>query len=81
MLNEIFSRNVKKYRKQKGLSQEKLAELANLHRTYIGGIELNKRNVSLYNIEKIANALEIPPELLLRKGSDNFGEQRTKKKS
>jgi len=70
MLTHIFSENVKKYRKQKGLSQEKLAELADLHRTYIGGIELNKRNVSLINIEKIAKALEIPPDLLLKRSEE-----------
>lgn len=66
MLLKIFSKNVKKYRIQQGYSQEKLAELSGLHRTYIGGIESKSgRNVALNNIEKIANALEISPEKLL----------------
>ncbi len=67
MLLEIFAENVKKYRKLKGFSQEKLAEVAGLHRTYIAGIESITRNVSLKNIEKIASALEIDPAKLLEK--------------
>ena len=43
----------------KEISQEEFAEMCGLHRTYISDIELGKRNVSLENIEKIANALNI----------------------
>lgn len=50
---------VRKIRSATGLSQEKLAEKANLHRTYIGMIERAEKNITLINIEKIANALEI----------------------
>lgn len=57
----IFAKNVKRYRLEKGLSQEKLGFLCNLHRTYISDIETCKRSISLKNIERIANALEIPP--------------------
>ncbi len=57
----IFAKNVKKYRLEKGLSQEKLGFLCNLHRTYISDIETCKRSISLKNIERIAVALEIPP--------------------
>lgn len=57
----IFSRNVKKYRLEKGLSQEELGFLCNLHRTYISDIETCKRSISLKNIERIATALEIAP--------------------
>lgn len=46
-------------RAQLGLSQEALADLVNLHRTYIGSIERRERNVSLDNIEKIAQALGV----------------------
>jgi transcriptional regulator with XRE-family HTH domain len=48
-----------------GLSQEALAHLAGLDRTYIGGIERSERNVSIDNIEKIANALKVDVALLL----------------
>lgn len=57
----IFAKNVKRFRLQKGLSQEKLGFLCNLHRTYISDIETCKRSISLKNIERIAAALEIPP--------------------
>ena len=56
---EIFGRNVQKYRKEQRLSQEKLAEYAGLHRTYIGMIERAEKNITLVNIEKIAKALNI----------------------
>lgn len=66
MLVQIFAHNVKQYRKAHGYSQEKLAELSGLHRTYIAGIESAARNVSLNNIEKIAHALGVEPMLLLQ---------------
>jgi len=54
-----FGLNVRKYRNQKGFSQEKLAEVSGLHRTYISAVERGVRSISLDNIEKIASALEI----------------------
>jgi transcriptional regulator with XRE-family HTH domain len=60
-----FGEQVRQYRKSKGLSQETLAELTGLHRTYIGGIERGERNVSLLNIIRIAKVLEIPPYKLI----------------
>lgn len=63
----VFGGNVKKLRLKKKLSQEKLAKLAGLHRTYIGSIERCKRNVSLLNIKKISDALQVKPSILLDK--------------
>lgn len=67
MLQEIFAQNIRKYRAIKGFSQEDLAEFSGLHRTYISGIEMGKRNVSIKNIEKLANALSVSPSKLLEK--------------
>lgn len=56
---ERFGAKVRKFRLKKKLSQEKLAELANLHRTYIGQVECGKRNLALKNIDKLAKALNV----------------------
>mgnify|MGYP003990612427 CR=1 FL=1 len=53
-----FGEKVREIRKEKGLSQEELAHKADLHRTYIGMIERAEKNITLINIEKIANALD-----------------------
>ena len=63
-LMHIFATNVKKYRIEKGLSQEALAELAGLHRTYVSAVERERRNISIDNTENIANALNIDAYLL-----------------
>lgn len=57
----VFGTNLKKYRKELGVSQEKFAEMCGLHRTYISDVERFQRSISLGNIQKIANALEIEP--------------------
>ncbi|WP_365673646.1 helix-turn-helix transcriptional regulator [Okeania sp. SIO3I5] len=62
---KMFGQQVRKLRQAKGLSQEKLAELAGLHRNYIGGIERGERNVALLNILRLARALEVSPSKLL----------------
>ncbi|MBN2457141.1 MAG: helix-turn-helix transcriptional regulator [Sedimentisphaerales bacterium] len=54
---KTFAQNVRLLRKKKGWSQEELALRSDLHRTYIGSIERCERNVSLLNVERIANAL------------------------
>lgn len=56
---KVFGTNLRKFRKEKGYSQEKLAELCGLHRTYISDIECFTRNISIENVQKISNALEI----------------------
>lgn len=54
-----FGHKIRELRLKKGLSQEKLAEIAGVHRTYIGMVERAEKNITLLNIEKIANALDI----------------------
>jgi len=66
----IFGNNVRKQRRILNLSQEVLAHRAELHRTYIGMIERAEKNITLINIEKIANALEVEIKDLF-KHSDN----------
>lgn len=64
---KLFGQNILCHRKKLGISQEQLAERSGLHRTYIGDIERGKRNVSLENIVKLAEALEITASNLLAK--------------
>jgi transcriptional regulator with XRE-family HTH domain len=54
-----FGQRLREIRTQKGISQEKLAELAGLHRTYISSVERGERNISLVNIESLAEALGV----------------------
>lgn len=61
----LFGQNVQKQRKAQKISQEKLAELAGVHRTYIGMIERAEKNITLCNIERIAKALKIEIKDLL----------------
>ncbi len=63
-LIHVFSSNVKYYRQSRNLSQEKLAELSGLHRTYISALERERRNISIDNIQKIAKALNVDAYLL-----------------
>lgn len=54
-----FGQRVRELRKQKGFSQEKLAELSNTDRSYMGRIERGEKNVTLLKIYEICNAMEI----------------------
>ncbi len=62
----LFGENVRKYRRLLDISQEELAHRADLHRTYIGMIERAEKNITLLNMEKIASALQVNIEDLLK---------------
>lgn len=64
-LRLLFSKNIRMRRAQLGLSQEALADAAGLHRTYIGSVERCERNISIDNIQRIADALGVSPHLLI----------------
>lgn len=55
----LVGRRIKELRNKLGISQEELGDLANLDRTYITSVECGKRNISIVNIEKLANALDV----------------------
>lgn len=65
-LRQIIAANIKRLRKERGLSQEELAFESGLHRTYISGIERGIRNVSLDNIGVLADALGVTPDILVK---------------
>lgn len=56
---KLFAKRLRQIRRLKGLSQEALANLAGLHRTYVGSVERSERNISIDNIERLAKALEV----------------------
>jgi transcriptional regulator with XRE-family HTH domain len=55
----LFGKRLREIRERVGVSQEKLADLAKLHRTYVSSVERGKRNISLVNIERLAHALGV----------------------
>ncbi|MFZ2153009.1 MAG: helix-turn-helix transcriptional regulator [Microgenomates group bacterium] len=65
-----FGQSVRQEREKQGLSQEELANKAKVHRTYIGMIERAEKNITLANIEKIANALKMKISNLLKQDED-----------
>ena len=66
ILNKL-GENLRKIRKSQNLSQEQLAFKADLHRTYIGMIERAEKNITLINLKKLANALNVEIKDLLEK--------------
>ena len=65
-LQRRLGQSLRAYRKAKGLSQEEFADVAGVHRTYMGGLERGERNVTLQTLERLAERLEVDPvELLL----------------
>lgn len=60
----VFGKRLRNVRERRGLSQEALADLAGLHRTYVSSIERGQRNVGLDNVIRLAAALDVPPSAL-----------------
>lgn len=65
LLRAVLARNIRLRRSALGISQEALADLAELHRTYVGAVERSERNISIDNIGKLARALQTSPSELL----------------
>ena len=62
---ELLATNIVRLRREKGWSQEDLALEAGLHRTFVAHVERHARNISLDNIERLANALQVNVHILL----------------
>lgn len=58
-ITQLFGKKVRSIRKELQLSQDELADLCGLHRTYIGAVERGERNITLLNAKKIADALQV----------------------
>ena len=65
-LQRTLGENLRRYRQSKGLSQEALADVLGVHRTYMGGVERGERNLTLRSLERIAESLDMKPTDLLR---------------
>lgn len=66
----LLASNIRRLRALRGLSQEALADLAGLHRTFVGSVERSERNISLDNISRLAKALTVTPATLLSEGTE-----------
>lgn len=66
MLRSRLARNLRTLRGERGMSQEGLADNAGLHRTFISEVERELRSLSLDNVEKLANALDVDPVELFK---------------
>ena len=75
-ITKALGQRIRNYRTAKGLSQEKLAELAGCHSTYIGQIERGEKNATIESIEKISLALNVSMSTLFEKLGAKEGEKR-----
>lgn len=75
-LQQIFARNLRHWRRERGLSQEALAHLAGIDRTYVSSLERLRYCPTLEMVELLSNALKVDADLLLRKSAaDGSGGQ------
>ena len=66
-LQRQLGRNLRAWRTERGISQEKMAEIVGVHRTYMGALERGERNVSLKSVERLAKAVGVDALDLLRR--------------
>lgn len=76
-LRAVLAENIKTFRREKGFSQEALAEQCDLHRTYIGSVERHERNVTLSTLEVLASTLGVSVPALLTPGGSPSDDQKT----
>jgi transcriptional regulator with XRE-family HTH domain len=69
-LQRVLGRNLRRYREARGISQEDFADVFDVHRTYIGGVERGERNLTLKSVERIAATIGADPVELLRVDGD-----------
>lgn len=79
--NELkaFGFALRSYRQRAGLSQDALADIAGLHRTYVGSVERGERNVSLLNVHVLAGALKISASKLIQTAEQIRQQQPTRR--
>ncbi|TEA48088.1 XRE family transcriptional regulator [Bacillus sp. BH2] len=78
---KLIGENIRFLRKKRGLTQEELAERINLQQAYIGGVERGERNISMLTLQKIANGLEVSPDIILNFGNINLIDNPQKEES
>ena len=64
-IGRVVGNTIRKLREKQGISQEELAERAGIHRTFVSHVECATRNITIYNLVKIAKALKVKPSVLL----------------
>ena len=72
-LRKVFAKNLRQFRTAAGLSQEELAFKAGLDRTYISALERGIYSASIVTIERLANALDVEPAVLLQRATKGTG--------
>lgn len=70
-----FGNLVRKHRKTKGYSQEAFADICDIDRSYMGGVERGERNLALLNIERIVAALEVKPSVFFKELDEHWSKQ------
>lgn len=65
-LQRTVGANLRRYRQERGMSQEAFADLVGVHRTYMGGLERGERNLTLRSLERLAMAIKVNPIELLK---------------